>query len=131
MSLVGSFTHPAWNVKLEFEFCPLRKVFVKYLSDIPEGTYLIKFLVDGHFVIHPDLAIVEDASGNKNNVIEIIADGGSSRYESESSSEVNADARFRLQLLSRSTRKLRILRQESMHMSHRNGSSGVREVSIR
>ena len=65
---------------------------------------MIKFLVDGHYVIHPELSLVEDSSGNKNNVIEIVADGGSSRYESESNSDAN-NVKFKLQLLSHSSRK--------------------------
>lgn len=47
VQVIGSFSNPPWQKLITLEFCPLRKIFIKYLTDIQEGIYLIKFIVDG------------------------------------------------------------------------------------
>ena len=47
VQVIGSFTNPPWEKKVELDYCPLRRIFVKYMSNLSEGTHMIKFLVDG------------------------------------------------------------------------------------
>lgn len=57
---------------MELEFCPLRGIFVKYISNINEGTYLLKFIINGEFRCNEmHLPVATDASGYVNNVLEI------------------------------------------------------------
>jgi len=72
VAALGSFTTPAWQKRVDLDYCPLRKIFVKYMNNLPEGTYLVKFLVDGHFKCDPTLPMAQDETGNLNNVLEII-----------------------------------------------------------
>jgi hypothetical protein len=45
---------------------------VKYINNLSEGTYLIKFIVNGEFKCDDHLLpIATDSSGNTNNVLEI------------------------------------------------------------
>jgi hypothetical protein len=70
--VIGSFTNPPWEKKVDLDFCPLRGIFVKYMSNLTEGTYLIKYIVDGEFKCDPSLAMATDSSGHLNNVLEIV-----------------------------------------------------------
>lgn len=74
MQVIGSFTNPPWERKVELDFCPLRAIFVKYMSNLTEGTYLIKFIVDGEFKCDMHLPVITDASGHHNNLLEIVID---------------------------------------------------------
>lgn len=47
VSVIGSFTNPPWEKKVDLDYCSIRHIFVKYMSNINEGTHLIKFIVDG------------------------------------------------------------------------------------
>jgi hypothetical protein len=49
VEVIGNFTTPPWSKRVELDFCPLRGIFVKYINNISEGTYLIKFIVNGEF----------------------------------------------------------------------------------
>lgn len=44
------------------------------MSNLAEGIHLIKFIVDGEYKCDPTLPIIKDASGNLNNVLEIVKD---------------------------------------------------------
>ena len=70
--VVGSFTNPPWEKKVELDYCPLRRMFVKYINNIGEGLYLMKFLVDGVFMCSPDLPVATDSNGFLNNILEIV-----------------------------------------------------------
>ena len=80
MQVIGSFTSPPWEKKVELDFCPLRGIFVKYMSNLTEGTYLIKFIVDGEFKCDPNLPVTTDSSGHLNNILEIISSGEHSDF---------------------------------------------------
>lgn len=72
MEVIGSFTNPPWGKRVELDFCPLRGIYVKYINNLSEGTYLIKFIVNGEFKCDRHILPIEtDASGNVNNVLEI------------------------------------------------------------
>jgi hypothetical protein len=72
VEVIGTFTSPPWSKRVELEFCPLRGIFVKYISNINEGTYLLKFIVNGEFRCNEmHLPVATDASGYVNNVLEI------------------------------------------------------------
>lgn len=42
------------------------------MSNLTEGTYLIKYLVDGEFKCDPIFPMATDSSGHLNNVLEIV-----------------------------------------------------------
>lgn len=85
VEIVGSFTNPPWEKKVQLDYCPIRRIFVKYMSNLSEGTHLIKFLVDGQFKCDPNFPITTDSTGHPNNIIEIITgDMLSSRSRSHS-----------------------------------------------
>lgn len=44
------------------------------MSNLTEGTYLIKYIVDGQFRCDPVLPMATDSSGHLNNVLEIVYD---------------------------------------------------------
>jgi hypothetical protein len=69
--VIGSFTNPPWEKKVELDYCPLRGIFVKYMSNLNEGTYLIKFVVDGEYKCNPNFTTITDAQGHFNNIIKI------------------------------------------------------------
>ena len=71
--MIGSFTNPPWEKKVELDYCPLRNIFVKYMSNLTEGTYLIKYLVDGEFRCDKNLPLTTDSSGHLNNILEIVS----------------------------------------------------------
>lgn len=72
VEVIGSFTTPPWSKRVELDFCPLRGIFVKYINNISEGTYLIKFIVNGEFKCNNQLLpITTDELGYINNVLEI------------------------------------------------------------
>lgn len=50
VQVVGSFTSPAWKCPLRLEYCRLRKIYVKYLKNLPKGRIELKFIVDGEYV---------------------------------------------------------------------------------
>jgi hypothetical protein len=72
VEVIGSFTNPPWSKRVGLDFCPLRGIYVKYINNLSEGTYLIKFIVNGEFKCDDHLLpIATDSSGNTNNVLEI------------------------------------------------------------
>ena len=78
MEVIGSFTNPPWGKRVELDFCPLRGIYVKYINNLTEGTYLIKFIINGEFKCDDTLLpIITDDAGHINNVLEI-------GYETES-----------------------------------------------
>ena len=80
MEIIGNFTSPPWGKRVELDFCPLRGIYVKYINNIQEGTYLIKFIVNGEFRCDDHLLpTATDESGNINNVLEIGYDSGTDR----------------------------------------------------
>ena len=82
MEVIGSFTSPPWGKKVGLDFCPLRGIYVKYINNLTEGTYLIKFIVNGEFRCDENLLpTATDSSGHVNNVLEI-------GYDNESESTV-------------------------------------------
>lgn len=92
VEVIGSFTNPPWGKRVELDFCPLRGIFVKYINNITEGTYLIKFIVNGEFKCDEHLLpIATDPSGHTNNVLEIGYDN-----ESQSSGSLNSSERRRV-----------------------------------
>lgn len=76
VQVVGSFTNPPWEKKVDLDFCPLRQIFVKYMSNLQEGIYLMKYLVDGEFRCEKTLPSATDSIGHLNNILEIFYDGG-------------------------------------------------------
>ena len=44
------------------------------MSNLTEGTYLIKYIVDGELKCDPNLPLATDSSGHLNNILEIIYD---------------------------------------------------------
>lgn len=74
VQIIGSFTNPPWEKSVDLDRCPLRGTFVKYMSNLQEGTYLIKYIVDGKFKCDPTLPVIKDAAGHFNNVLEIVSD---------------------------------------------------------
>ena len=74
VQIIGSFTNPPWEKKVDLDYCPLRGIYVKYMSNLTEGTYLIKYLVDSQFRCDPILPMATDSSGHLNNVLEIAYD---------------------------------------------------------
>lgn len=86
MEVIGSFTNPPWKRKVGLDFCPLRGIYVKYINNLSEGTYLIKFIVNGEFKCDDHLLpIATDSSGNTNNVLEIGYDNDTERFSITSS----------------------------------------------
>lgn len=73
VQVIGSFTNPPWQKRVELDFCPLRKIFVKYMSNLSEGTHLIKFIVDGEFMCDPNFPVTTDFTGHLNNILEIVS----------------------------------------------------------
>lgn len=72
VEVIGNFTSPPWVKRVGLDFCPLRGIYVKYVNNIQEGTYLIKFIVNGEFKCDDHLLpTVTDESGNINNILEI------------------------------------------------------------
>jgi hypothetical protein len=72
VEVVGNFTNPPWAKKVELDFCPLRGIFVKYINNISEGVYLIKFIINGEYKCDDHLLpTITDSSGHINNVLEI------------------------------------------------------------
>jgi|LauGreDrversion4_2_1035121.scaffolds.fasta_scaffold120115_3 hypothetical protein len=72
VEVIGTFTSPPWCERVELELCPLRSIFVKYLRNTKEGTYLLKYIVNGEFKcdeLHLPIAI--DPCGYVNNILEI------------------------------------------------------------
>jgi hypothetical protein len=41
------------------------------MSNLNEGTYLIKFVVDGEYKCNPNFTTITDAQGHFNNIIKI------------------------------------------------------------
>ena len=74
VQIIGSFTNPPWEKKVDLDYCPLRGIFVKYMSNLSEGTYLVKYIIDGQFRCDPVLTMATDSSGHLNNVLEIVYD---------------------------------------------------------
>jgi hypothetical protein len=74
VQVLGSFTNPPWGRRIDLDYCPLRGIFVKYMSNLTEGSHLIKFIVDGDFKCSNDLPITTDSLGFKNNILEIVFD---------------------------------------------------------
>jgi hypothetical protein len=59
---------------------------VKYINNIQEGTYLIKFIVNGEFRCDEHLLpTMTDESGNVNNILEIGYDNETDRFSIQSS----------------------------------------------
>ena len=73
VQVIGSFTNPPWEKKVELDYCPLRRIFVKYMSNLSEGTHMIKFLVDGQFKCDPLFPVITDSTGHLNNILEIVS----------------------------------------------------------
>eukprot|EP00347_Sterkiella_histriomuscorum_P019174 403342653 len=73
VQVVGSFTNPPWEKKVELDYCPIRCIFVKYMSNLTEGTHLIKFIVDGQFQCNPAFPVTTDSTGHLNNILEIVS----------------------------------------------------------
>jgi hypothetical protein len=61
VQIVGSFTTPPWEKRVDLDYCPLRKIFVKYMSNLSEGTYLIKYIVDGQYKCNPEFTTITDS----------------------------------------------------------------------
>ena len=68
VEIVTNFTNPRWKKELKLWFCPLRKIFVKYLKNLRPGVYQLKYKVDGQFRLNPHMPVMKDPSGNENNV---------------------------------------------------------------
>lgn len=86
VEVVGNFTNPPWDKKVELDFCPLRGIFVKYINNLSEGVYLIKFIVNGEYRCDDHLLpTVTDSSGHINNVLEIGYDNQTERFSLVSS----------------------------------------------
>jgi Glycogen recognition site of AMP-activated protein kinase len=86
VEVVGNFTNPPWSKRVELDFCPLRGIFVKYINNLTEGTYLIKFIVNGEYRCDDHLLpTVTDSSGHINNVLEIGYDNETERFSIVSS----------------------------------------------
>lgn len=47
--MVGNFTSPPWERPLRLDFCKLRKIYVKYLKNLPYRIIEFKFIVDGAY----------------------------------------------------------------------------------
>jgi hypothetical protein len=72
VEVIGNFTSPPWGKRVGLDFCPLRGIYVKYVNNIQEGSYLIKFIVNGEFRCDDHLLpTLTDESGNVNNILEI------------------------------------------------------------
>ena len=91
VEVIGTFTSPPWCKRVELEFCPLRGIFVKYISNISEGTYLLKYIVNGEFKCNEvHLPIATDPCGYVNNVLEIgYADSSESEDDFSQQSLIN------------------------------------------
>lgn len=86
VEVVGNFTNPPWAKKVELDFCPLRGIFVKYIKNLSEGVYFIKFIVNGEYRCDDHLLpTITDSSGHINNVLEIGYDNQTERYSLVSS----------------------------------------------
>ncbi|CDW81359.1 UNKNOWN [Stylonychia lemnae] len=73
VQVIGSFTNPPWEKKVELDYCPLRRIFVKYMSNLSEGTHMIKFIVDSQFKCDPYFPVITDSTGHLNNILEIVS----------------------------------------------------------
>ena len=69
--LISNFTSPPWQKKIRLDYCPLRKIFVKYFKDLKEGNYLIKYEVDGEYKCSSKIPTIVDKYGNFNNLLSI------------------------------------------------------------
>jgi hypothetical protein len=86
VEVIGNFTNPPWAKKVELDFCPLRGIFVKYINNLSEGVYFIKFIVNGEYRCDDHLLpTVTDSSGHINNVLEIGYDNQTERFSVVSS----------------------------------------------
>ena len=86
VEIIGNFTSPPWGKRVGLDFCPLRGIYVKYINNIQEGTYLIKFIVNGEFRCDEHLLpTMTDESGNVNNILEIGYDNETDRFSIQSS----------------------------------------------
>jgi hypothetical protein len=48
VQVIGTFTQPAWKVKLELDYCSFRKLFIKYLDNLEaDREYEYSFIIDG------------------------------------------------------------------------------------
>ena len=95
VEVVGSFTTPPWGKKVELDFCPLRGIFVKYINNLQEGVYLIKFIVNGEYKCDDHLLpTATDSSGHINNVLEIGYDSETDQYSIQSSLKREGSAVF-------------------------------------
>jgi len=48
IQIIGTFTQPAWRVKLELDYCSFRKIFIKYLDNLEmDREYEYSFIIDG------------------------------------------------------------------------------------
>lgn len=47
IALIGSLTDPPWISKLRMDYCPLRKIYVKYFSKLNKGIYYFNYLING------------------------------------------------------------------------------------
>jgi len=72
---------------------------VKYMLNLVEGVYLIKFLVDGQFKCSPDLQIAPDSYGNNNNILEIVIDDLDQPSIKRSILDNQSDLSYKLKML--------------------------------
>lgn len=69
--VVGNFTYPPWTVQLRMEYCNLRKINVKYLTNLSPGTYLYYFIVDGIRLHCKEKAKETNENGQVYNVLQV------------------------------------------------------------
>ncbi len=65
--VIGSFTSPPWEKELKLDFCKIRKIYVKYLKNLPHGRFEFKFIVDGEYMCDGKLPTVISREGVVNN----------------------------------------------------------------
>ena len=71
VSVVGDFTRPQWQKQIQLDYCPVRKIFVKYVHNLSRGDYCVKFVVDGITRVSGRLPLIPDGRGGYNNLLEV------------------------------------------------------------
>eukprot|EP00826_Nyctotherus_ovalis_P061095 TRINITY_DN8658_c0_g1_i19.p1 TRINITY_DN8658_c0_g1~~TRINITY_DN8658_c0_g1_i19.p1 ORF type:complete len:282 (-),score=48.03 TRINITY_DN8658_c0_g1_i19:153-998(-) len=51
VQLIGNMTNPPWTVRLQMDYCCLRRIHVKYFARLKQGVYYYNYVVDGRMCV--------------------------------------------------------------------------------